>query len=187
MIPLAALAVVVALMLVELTISRRNERTMQRLGAIAPPDPVYGTMKWAYPGVFVAMALEGLWRDQVVPPIDSAEWIGSATSGVGLLVWSGAAVFVAAKLLKGWAIASLGHRWTYGVLVLPNAPLVTTGPYRLMRHPNYVGVVGELIAMALVTNARIAGSAGLLFFGYLLLLRIRAEERALRPGRQSAA
>jgi methyltransferase len=170
MIPLAALAVVVTLMLVELAISTRNDRTMQRLGAVAPPDPVYGTMKWAYPGVFVAMALEGLWRDQVVPP----------------MAWSGAAVFVAAKLLKGWAIASLGHRWTYGVLVLPNAPLVTTGPYRLMRHPNYVGVVGELIAMALVTNARIAGSAGLLFFGYLLLLRIRAEERALRPGRRGA-
>ena len=167
MIPLAALAVVAALMLVELTISRRNERTMQRLGAVAPPDPVYGTMKWAYPGVFVAMALEGLWRDQIV------------TS----MAWSGAAVFVAAKLLKGWAIASLGHRWTYGVLVLPNAPLVTTGPYRLMRHPNYVGVVGELVAMAMVTNARVAGAAGLLFFGYLLL-RIRAEERALHPGRR---
>ncbi len=169
MIPLAALAVVVALMLVELAISRRNERTMRRRGAVAPPDPVYGTMKWAYPGVFVAMALEGLWRDEVVTP----------------MAWAGLAVFVAAKLVKGWAIASLGQRWTYGILVLPDAPLVTTGPYRLMRHPNYVGVVGELAAMALVTNARIAGPAGLLFFGCLLLLRIRAEERALRPGRQS--
>jgi isoprenylcysteine carboxyl methyltransferase (ICMT) family protein YpbQ len=44
-------------------------------------------------------------------------------------------------------------------------------------------VVGELVAMALVTNAHIAGSTGLLFFGCLLLLRIRAEERALHPGR----
>jgi methyltransferase len=170
MIPLAALAVVVSLMLLELTISNRNERTMKRLGAIAPPDPVYGTMKWAYPGVFVAMAAEGLWRGDVTAPA----------------VWAGAALFVAAKLLKAWAIASLGHRWTYGVLVLPGAPLVSSGPYRLLRHPNYVGVAGELMAMALVTGARIAGPAGLLFFGALLLLRIRAEERALEPGRERA-
>jgi len=164
MIPFVALTVVVVLMLVELAISVRNERAMKQLGAIAPPDPVYGTMRWAYPGVFVAMAAEGAWRDDSIPE----------------MVWAGTAVFVAAKLIKGWAMASLGQRWTYGVLVLPSAPLVTTGPYRVMRHPNYVGVLGELIAMALVTNARVSGPAGLLFFGILLLLRIRAEEHALQ-------
>ena len=107
-------------------------------------------MKWAYPGVFVAMALEGLWRDRC-----------RAADGLVRGGWSSSR----AKLFKVWAIASLGHRWTYSVLVLPGAPLVTTGPYRLMRHPNYVGVIGELVAMALVTNARIAGPAGLFFFG----------------------
>ena len=57
----------------------------------------------------------------------------------------------AAKALKFWAIASLGTRWTYKVLVMPGLPLVPTGPYRWLRHPNYVGVVGELVAMALMT------------------------------------
>jgi methyltransferase len=65
------------------------------------------------------------------------------------------------------------------VLVLPGRPLVATGPYRWFRHPNYIGVVGELIAMALMTRARITGLLGTLFFGWLLVRRMAAEERAM--------
>ena len=162
MMPLTALAIVLLLMLAELAVSMRNERTLKALGAVEADDPVYGVMRWAYPGVFVAMALEGM-RGEVPLP----------------MVWAGAALFAVSKALKVWAIASLGHRWTYRVLVLPEAPLVSGGPYRFMRHPNYLAVLGELIAMALATDARIASPAGLLLFGTLLLLRIRAEERAL--------
>jgi methyltransferase len=162
-----ALAVVVLLMLMELRISRRNERTLESLGAIEPHDAVYQTMRWAYPGVFVAMAIEGSTSD-LVP------------AG---LVGAGFALFVVSKVLKFWAIASLGRLWTYRVFVLPGEPLVTTGPYRWMRHPNYVAVVGEIVAMALVTAARVTGPAGLLLFGSLLMVRIRAEERALRLNR----
>jgi isoprenylcysteine carboxyl methyltransferase (ICMT) family protein YpbQ len=53
-----------------------------------------------------------------------------------------------------------------------------------MRHPNYVAVVGELLAMAVVTGARVMGPVGLLFFGALLMVRIRAEERALSLSRR---
>jgi methyltransferase len=160
---LTALAVVCLLMLVELRVSRTNEQQLKARGAVEPPDPVYGTMRWAYPGVFVAMAIEGaLWGD-----------------APRSLVLAGAVMLGLAKLLKYWAILSLGDRWTYRVFVLPNAPLVTSGPYRWLRHPNYVAVLGELLAMALVTRARVMGPVGLLFFGALLVLRIRAEERAL--------
>lgn len=163
MTPLVALAVAAVLMLIELGVSTRHEHMLKGLGAVAPPDPVYGTMRWAYPGVFIAMAIEGLIS-------------GPAPGGV---VWAGAGVFVAAKLFKLWTVASLGHYWTYKVYVIPGAPLVTDGPYRFMRHPNYVAVIGEIVAMALICHARVAGPIGLLFFGALLLLRIRAEERAL--------
>jgi methyltransferase len=163
-IALAALAVVVVLMLVELGISTRNGRVLLSRGAIAPHDPVYPTMRWAYPAVFVAMAVEGVLS---APPPPA-------------LVVAGAAVFTASKLFKFWAIATLGERWTYKVLVLPGVPLVASGPYRFIRHPNYVGVVGELIGMALVTEARFAGPAGVLFFSWLLSRRIQAEDRALR-------
>ena len=159
-----ALAVVLLTMLGELWLSRRHERDLLAQGAVEPPDPVYGTMRWAYPGVFVAMAVEGA-------------LIGASP---GQAAVTGAVVFLLAKALKFWAIATLGTRWTYRVLVLPGVPLVATGPYRLMRHPNYVAVLGELAGMALLTGARIAGPAGVLFFAALLYRRIRAEEQALR-------
>ena len=164
MIPLTALAVVAALMLLELWISTRNERALLSRGAVTPHDPVYGTMRWAYPAAFVAMAVEGV----LSAPAPRS------------LVLAGTIVFLAAKLFKFWAIAALGERWTYKVLVLPGVPLVTSGPYRFIRHPNYVGVIGELIGMALVTEARFAGPAGVVFFSWLLSRRIRAEEQALR-------
>lgn len=161
--PLAALAVVLLLILAELRVSRGNQQHLRSLGAVEPYDPVYGTMRWAYPGVFLAMAVEGALAG------GAPRW----------MVLAGAAVFTLAKLLKYWAIGSLGRRWTYRVFVLPDEPLVTAGPYGWIRHPNYVAVLGEIVAMALATGARVTGPAGLVFFGALMVLRIRAEERAL--------
>lgn len=158
-----SLLVVFVPMLIELVVSRRNERDLQRRGAIEPPDEAYRVMRWAYPGVFVVMAIEG----------------SSSGPAPGLATTAGAAVFLLSKALKFWAIASLGSSWTYRVLVLPGAPLVTHGPYALMRHPNYVAVVGELLGMAFFVGARASGPLCLLLFGLLLRRRIRAEERAL--------
>ena len=163
MLSIITLIAIVVMMLGELWLSRSNERWMFDHGATAPPDPVYATMRWAYPVTFVAMAVEGVLLDRP---------IGTAAIG-------GAVLLVVAKALKFWAIASLGPRWTFRVLVLPSAPLVVGGPYRFLRHPNYVAVVGELLAMALLTGARIAGPLSLLGFGWLLVRRINAEERAL--------
>ena len=162
-VPLIALAAALVMMLGELWVSTRNERLLLARGAVYPPDPVYRVMRLAYPGVFVAMALEGA----LAPPAPETS------------VAVGGAVFILAKLFKFWAIATLGTRWTYRVVVLPGAPLVTGGPYRLMRHPNYVGVVGELVGFALLTGAQWLGPAGTLFFSWLLWRRIVAEERAL--------
>jgi methyltransferase len=92
---------------------------------------------------------------------------------------AGAVVFVAAKALKYWAIASLGRRWSFRVLVLPGAPLVGHGPYAVFRHPNYVGVMGELVGMALLTGAPVSGLVSTVLFAGLLWRRIRVEERAL--------
>lgn len=158
-----ALAVIMVFMLGELALSLRNERMLIAQGAFEPADPVYRTMRWAYPGVFVAMALEG----SIVGPAAGATALG------------GVLVIAAAKLLKFWAIATLGVRWTYRVLVIPGAPLVSSGPYRWLRHPNYVGVIGELVGMAVLMGAQVTGPVSLLFFSWLLRRRILAEERAL--------
>jgi methyltransferase len=162
MIAATALAVALLLMLAELRVSLRHERLLRARGASEPPDAVYSTMRWAYPAVFVAMAVEGM----LFGPVPR-RW-----------VVAGIAVFAIAKLVKLWAITTLGERWTYKVLVLPGVPLVTGGPYRFVRHPNYVGVVGELVGMALITGARATGPLALVFFSWLLMRRIQAEERA---------
>jgi methyltransferase len=164
MIAAAALLVVLLFMLGELRVSMRNERLLRTRGAVEPPDPVYSTMRWAYPVVFVAMAVEGM-------------LFGPAARRV---IVAGIAIFAFGKVIKLWAITTLGERWTYKVLVLPGVPLVTGGPYRFVRHPNYVGVIGELVGMALITGARVTGPLALVFFSWLLIRRIQAEERALR-------
>lgn len=158
-----ALALVAAFMVWELRLSRRHERLLAARGAEAPPDPVFPTMRWAYPTVFVAMAVEGALARGAVP-----------TAPAGLVV------FTLGKLLKMWAIFTLGERWTYRVLVLPGAPLIARGPYRLLRHPNYLGVLGELVGMALLVGAHLTGPLGTAFFSWLLWRRISTEERALK-------
>jgi methyltransferase len=160
---IVALLVALALMLLELRISTRNEGVLRARGATAPPDPVYPAMRWAYPGMFVMMAIEGLLS-------------GPAKAS---LLLAGIVIFVLGKVLKVWAITSLGPRWTYRVFVLPGAPLVAHGPYRWLRHPNYLAVIAELLGFALLVGARWSGIVAILGFGELLRRRVRAEEAAL--------
>jgi methyltransferase len=173
LIPAVALAVVAATMLGELALSQRNERILFARGAIEAPDPVYRSMRWAYPLVFAVMGVEGILRGAGIG------WWLIDGSGPGWWTWLGVAVFTSGKIIKYWAIATLGERWTYRVLVLPGSPLVDRGPYRFLRHPNYVGVVGELVGMLLITSAWTLGDGAIIFFGWMLYQRIVAENRAL--------
>jgi methyltransferase len=93
---------------------------------------------------------------------------------------TGFVVFAAAKLLKLWAITALGPRWSYRVLVLPDVPLVSTGPYAHLRHPNYLAVFGEIAGFALMVSARITGIVSLVAFALLVRKRIAVEAKALR-------
>ena len=92
---------------------------------------------------------------------------------------SGLALLGFAKALKLWAISSLGTRWSYRVLVLPGEPLVANGPYRFISHPNYVAVVGEIVSVALIVWAPFTGILATLGFGWLMILRMKIEDRAL--------
>ena len=125
-------------------------------------------MAWAYPLGCVAMIAEGFWRASPGDGGSGPSWFAS-----------GIVMFLAAKLLKYWAIGSLGDRWSFRVLVESGRPLVTSGPYRYVAHPNYVAVVGELLAVALMFRAAVSGPIVLLLFGGLLRARIRFEQRVL--------
>jgi len=162
------LALVAALvyvpMLVEASRASRNERAQRARGGVEPPGDVYGLMQLVYPGAFLAMLIEGALRGGAPPALFAA----------------GAVVFAAAKAIKWWAILSLGSFWTFRVIVVPGAPRVATGPYRWIRHPNYVGVLGELAGTAAMSGAPITGVAGLIAFAGLLVRRIAVENVALR-------
>jgi methyltransferase len=147
----------------EASLAARNERRQFARGGVEPRGDVYRMMRVAYPGAFLAMILEGALRGG--PPA----WI----------FWSGVALFAAAKALKWWAIATLGPSWTFRVVVVPGMPIVTSGPYRFVRHPNYVAVVGELAGAALMTGAIVAGPVATAGFAALIARRIAVEERIL--------
>lgn len=156
--------IVFAAMLVEAARARRNERAQRARGGVESPGDVYPIMRIAYPASFLALVAEGMLR--------------GAPSPTALAV--GGVFFGLAKGIKWWAIASLGPRWTFRIVVVPGDPLVVTGPYRFLRHPNYVGVVGELVGAAVVAHAFVTGPLVLLMFGALLAKRIAIEEQALR-------
>ena len=116
----ALVVAVVVPMLVEARRARLNERIQRGRGGVEPDGDVYRLMLAAYPGCFLAILIEGAWR-------------GAPAFGVQL---AGAVVFAAAKVLKWWAIRVLGPAWTFRVIVVPGLPLVASGPYRYLRHPN---------------------------------------------------
>lgn len=165
---IAGVTVIAALLIMagEAALSAFNERQLRARGAIEPAGDVINMMRWAYPLSFVAMGVEGALT-------------GPAPRE---LMMYGLALFGAAKALKLWAISSLGSRWSFRVLVLPGAPLVTTGPYRFVSHPNYLAVAGEIASVAVIVWAPIAGVLATIGFGWLMLKRIRIENIALERG-----
>ena len=86
---------------------------------------------------------------------------------------------VAAQALRYWAITTLGPRWNTRVIVLPEAEPVTSGPYRFVRHPNYVAVVLELLVLPLVHGAWLTALVFSVGNVLLLRVRVRVEEAAL--------
>ena len=162
---IAVVTTIAALLIMagEAVLSSFNEKALRERGAIEPQDDVINMMRWVYPGAFIAMGVEGALRGPSAPD----------------LLMLGLALFGLAKALKIWAISSLGSKWSYRVLVVPGEPLVTSGPYRFISHPNYLAVVGEIISVAMIVWAPMTGILAAIAFGWLMILRMRVEDRAL--------
>jgi methyltransferase len=162
-IPILGLLLVYVPMLIEARLSAAHDHRLRASGAVEPPGDVYRAMQIAYPATFVAMIAEGVLRHVT---LDGAVVVG-------------AALFMAAKILKYWAIVSLGDRWTFRVLVPPQSSRTVRGPYRWLRHPNYLAVAGELGGTAIAMHAIVTGIPAVTAFIALMLKRIRIEEDAL--------
>jgi len=150
-------------MIIEARRSNRNDRVLRAAGAVEPGGDVYAVMQIAYPLSFLLPIAEGFVRARPA----------SAVTALGLVL------FLLAKALKYWAIGTLGERWTFRVLVPPHSTRTVQGPYRWIRHPNYVAVAGEIAGVAMMAQAWITGALMLIVFTLLMRARIRVEESAL--------
>ena len=142
----------------ELLLARRNTRRLMAQGAHEVGAAHYPLIVGLH-----AAWLAGLWgfgwdRDVSLP------WL---------------AVFVVLQGLRVWVIASLGGRWTTRVIIMPGASLVRRGPYRLLNHPNYAVVVGEIAVLPLAFGLPVLAVLFSLLNGLVLWVRIRVEARAL--------
>jgi methyltransferase len=161
---LALCAAVAACRVVELTISRRHQRALAATGAAPLPEPIFRAMVAVHTGVIAGAALEAvvLHRPYV------------AAIGIPAL-----ALVVLANLLRFWVIATLGVHWNVRVVRSMPLGVVTTGPYRFVRHPNYVAVFVELAALPLVHGAYLTAAAGALLHLLILRRRVALEESVL--------
>lgn len=147
----------------ELLHSARNERRLRSHGAVEHGAGHYPRIVFVHALFPILLGLEVL--------------LLGTHPGAGWPLWL--ALWLAAQALRYTAVGALGERWTVRIWVLPGAPLVRRGPYRLLRHPNYVAVVVELLAAPLLFGAwRTALVIGVLDL-LVLRERVRAEEAAL--------
>jgi methyltransferase len=160
-----ALIVLVALERVaELVVSRRNAAWSLERGGRETGGGHYPFMVVLHTGFLAGALLEAWWRRPDVSPT---------------LAWSMFLVVLAAQALRWWCIATLGHRWNTRVIVVPGMEPVTGGPYRFLRHPNYVAVVLEGFALPLVHACWITAVVFTVANAALLVVRIRVEDEAL--------
>jgi methyltransferase len=159
------LALVTAQRGAELVLSRYNTQRLMAQGAIEVAASHYPLMVAVH-----ACWLAALWAFGHDQPVNTAAL----------------AFYLALQVLRGWVMATLGPRWTTRIIVLPDAPLVTAGPYRFLRHPNYAVVVGEIAVLPLTLHLPELAVAFTALNAIVLFVRIRAEDRALQHSRALA-
>ena len=101
-----------------------------------------------------------------------------------VIYWGWILVFLLLQALRVWVIASLGPYWTTRIISLPGMPLVKRGPYRFIRHPNYLVVAGEILVLPLAFGETLVAIVFSIANAAVLYWRIRQEETGLAPRRE---
>ena len=149
---------------IELVISQRRRRALAARGARPVDEPHFRAMVLLHTGILTgALAEAWLTRRPLIP----------ALALVAL------AMVLAATALRWWVIATLGPHWNVRIMSSTSLGVVTSGPFRWIRHPNYVAVFVELAALPLVHGAYLTAAAGAVAHVWVLHHRIRAEEAVL--------
>ncbi|WP_241154346.1 isoprenylcysteine carboxyl methyltransferase family protein [Staphylospora marina] len=151
--------------LLELSLSGRNRRWMESRGGWEAGREHYPLIVGVHLLFFAGMLVE--------------VWIGGARPPDGWPIPF--LLFLTSQALRLWCIRSLGPCWNTRIMVMPGHPLVKSGPYRYLRHPNYLAVAGELLFFPMMFGAFWTMIlVSMLNAALLVFVRIPAEERALR-------
>lgn len=146
----------------ELAISRANTRRLLARGAVEVAPRHYPLIITVHTAWLLSLWVFG--RDQ---PVDIVALAG----------------YLILQCLRFWVIWTLGSRWTTRIIVLPEQPLVSAGPYRFLSHPNYAVVAGEIAVLPLVLGLPLLAVVFSVLNAAVLAIRIRAENRALAASR----
>ena len=151
--------------IVELVISKRNAARAFAAGGLEYGQKHFPWMVALHTGLLAACIAEAVLLDRPFVP---------------LLGWPMLVLVILSQALRYWCIATLGRQWNTRVIVVPGLHLVATGPYKWLRHPNYLAVVVEGFALPLVHTAWLTAVTFTVLNAVLLLgFRIPTEERAL--------
>ena len=161
---LALLLAVGLLRLLEMRISRQHQQEMATRGAAKVDEPKFRWMVLLHTAVLVGAALEVVFLKRPFLP-----WLAAPMF----------AIFLAANALRWWVIRSLGAHWNVQVVDSSRLGVVTSGPFRYVRHPNYAAVFSELLALPLIHTAWITAIVGAIAHIGVLAQRLSTEERVL--------
>jgi methyltransferase len=150
--------------LAELLVSRRNARLAFAAGGVETGRRHYAVMVGVH---------------ALFPLACGAEVLAFSRSFPGALGFAALALALAAQGMRWWVVATLGGRWNTRIIVVPGAVPVTGGPFRFLRHPNYLAVMLEAFAVPLIHGAWLSAIVFSAADAALLAVRIPAEERAL--------
>jgi methyltransferase len=154
----------------ELWLSRRNYNRALRRGGVEIGGPHYRVMVLIHVLFLGSCAIENAFHPAPVP------------LAVTALALAGAAL---AQILRYWAVFTLGERWNTRIVVMPGEEPVTQGPYRYLRHPNYLAVIIEFVCIPMIRGLWVTALVFSIANALILSVRIPSEERAM--GRQYAA
>jgi methyltransferase len=149
--------------LTEVRIAKKNERVLREKGAVEAGKDHYHWMVLMHASFFVLFFIEVI-VFHASPPF---WWMAPFV------------LFIAAQIIRIWAIKSLGVYWNTKIILLPGANVVARGPYRFMRHPNYLVVSLEILVIPLIFGAYFTAILFTILNIFMLRVRIPAEEKAL--------
>ena len=161
---LALLLAVAAMRIVELRISKRHQQDMKAQGASKAKDPIFPIMAMFHTALLIGAAVEVVLLHRPFIPA---------------LALPMSVVFVAANIVRWWVIRTLGQHWNVEVMDSTKLGVITTGPFRYVRHPNYAAVFTEMIVLPLIHTAWITTLVGAIVHILVLSVRLSSEERVL--------